>query len=105
MQGIERIAIFRRSRRTKKIRLRPGGQNQVVALVALPMRRFDRMGVRVDRGHLGHFYVDIGVVVQNAAQIKSNIAGTKDRRRHLVEQWLELLIVVLVEQRHPYAWL
>jgi hypothetical protein len=37
-----------------------------------------------------------------AAQIESYVAGGKDRVCYLIEQRLELLVVVLVDQRDPY---
>src|SRR5271170_3950738 len=57
------------------------------------------MRVGVDRDDLCHFHVDVGMDPEYAAQIKSNIVWGEQRGGRLVEQRLELLIVVLVEQR------
>src|SRR5271170_6042073 len=57
------------------------------------------MRVGVDRDDLCHFHVDVGMDPEYAAQIKSNIVRREERGGRLVEQRLELLIVVLVEQR------
>ena len=51
------------------------------------------------RGHLAELDVDVLVVAEQLAQREGDVARGELRRRHLVEQRLELVVVVAVDQR------
>ena len=59
------------------------------------------MCVEIYRDDLRHFHIYVGVAEECAAQIEGHIVGSEDCGGDLVEQRLELMIVVLVEQRDP----
>jgi hypothetical protein len=74
---------------------------EVVALVFLSLRSFNGSRLEINRDHFAQLYIHVGVTFENPAQGKSRIARRQYRGRHLVEQGLELLIVILIDQRDP----
>ena len=68
-------------------------------MILLPLGSLHCACVEIDRNDLSHFHGYVGTADKSAAQIESDIARSQDCGGHLVEQGLELLIVILVEQR------
>ena len=100
-QRVQRIAMLVRSRRAKEIGLRSRGQHQKIALISLALGGLDSASVEIDRDDLRHLHVHVRMVPQDTAQVKSDVAWRQRRTSHLIEQWLELLIVIFVDQRDP----
>jgi hypothetical protein len=70
-------------------------------LVPLTLRSFNGSRLEIDRDHLAHLYIHVGVALEDVAQGKRRIARRQHGGGHLVEQRLELLKIVLVDQRDP----
>ena len=53
----------------------------------------------IDRADVGQQHLDVRLMPQNPADRRRDVAGRQRRRRHLIEQRLEDVMVVTVEQR------
>src|SRR5260221_11933759 len=87
------------SRCPKEIRLCPGCKHQVVALVFLSLCSFSGSRLEINRDHFAQLYIHVGMALEDAAQRKRRIARRQYGGRHLVEQRVELLIVILIYER------
>jgi hypothetical protein len=63
--------------------------------------QFQRFASRDQPRPLRQLYIHVGVAPEDVTQGKGRIARRQSSSRHLIEQRLELLIVVLVDQRDP----
>ena len=54
---------------------------------------------QIGGNNLRHLDLDVGMLHQDVPQAEGDVAGRQEPGRHLVQQRLELLIVVLVDQR------
>ena len=52
-----------------------------------------------DSGHLPHQYAAVLLAAQHRADRHRDVRWRQRRRRHLIEQWLEQVVVALVDQR------
>ena len=58
--------------------------------------------LEVDAQHLGHQHLDVALLAQDAAQGARDRARRQSSRRHLVEQWLEEVVVVRIDERDSH---
>src|SRR6185503_13271355 len=58
-----------------------------------------RPAFRIGNHHLGHFHVDVRMTAKRLAKRRRDVTRRELRGGDLVEQWLELVVVVLVDQR------
>jgi hypothetical protein len=86
----------------EEVRLRSGGQHQKVTLVALAVSRRHRPVSWVGDHHLGHLHVHVRVIAKRLPKRRRDIARPELRRGHLVKQRLELVVVVLVDERNSH---
>src|SRR5580658_5003365 len=100
MQRVEWIAVLLCSRRVEKVWLRARSQHQKVTLIPLPLNGFDHPRVGIDGDDLRHLYVHVGVMQEGEAQIEGYIVRGEDPGGRLVEQWLKLVIIVLIQQSY-----
>src|SRR4051794_15812911 len=84
----------------EEVRLRAGRNDQVVGGQRPAMLDGDGGGISVDRAGNRTSYVDAGGVMEDPVQGPGYVVCRDLRGRHLVEQRLELVVVVLVEQDH-----
>jgi hypothetical protein len=87
--------------RTEEVGLRPRGEDQRVAGEHVSVGRGHAVRRRIDRRHLGQLDLHVDVIVEELAQRVRDVARGQLRRRDLVEQRLELVIVVAVDQGDP----
>ena len=99
LERVERKAVLLGSLRVEEVRLRPGRQDQEVALVTPAVSCGHRPALRIGNHHLGHLHVHVRVATKRLAKRRRDIARPDLRGGDLVEQRLELVVVVLVDQR------
>ena len=83
---------------------RPGGDHEAVVRDGqwpAELVGVDLSGLDVDGLHLGQDDAERAVVAQDVADRRCDLALREDPGRHLVEQWLEEVVVPPVDQRHP----
>ena len=83
----------------KKFGCEPAARTSASAAHSFSVRRAHGLGRRVHGGDLGELDVDVVLVGEYGSQRVRDVAGRQERGRDLVEQRLELVVVVLVEQR------
>ena len=105
VERVQRDGVVGGARGVEVVRLRPHGEDEVVAGVRAAVGAADGPGRRIDVGHLGHLHVDRLVLAEDAAERPGDIARRELRRGHLVEHRLERVVVVLVDQRDGHVGL
>jgi hypothetical protein len=85
------------SRCTEEIDLSAGRKHQPVTLISLSVFGVHSSCEEVGRDYLSKLDVHIRVIPEDRSQRKRRVARGQDRSCHLVQQWLELLVVVLVD--------
>lgn len=70
------------------------------SLVTLAFPGSHRARLRVGRSHFRHFHLDIGMATKRMTKGSCDVVCTYCRRGKLIQQGLELVIVVLVDQRY-----
>ena len=103
VERVERERVLLGAGRVEEVRLRADRQHERVAGELLAARQLDAVGRRVDGGHLAELDLDARVVAEQLAQRERDVDRGELRRRHLVEQRLELVVVVAVDERHADA--
>ena len=98
VEGIERERVLRPGR-PEEVRLGAGRQDEVVAGVRLAAARRHGPGHRIDGHDLGALRIELVEFGRDLAQRVGDVAGRQHRRRDLVEERLELVVVVLVDER------
>src|SRR4029079_12167418 len=96
-KGVERERVLGAGG-LEEVRLGAGGEDDVVAAVGLARGGGPGLGRRVDGGDFAPLRDEALVLRGDAPQGIRDVAGGEHRRRHLVEQRLELVVVVLVDQ-------
>jgi hypothetical protein len=76
-----------------------GGDDQVVER-QLALVEDHRLPLEVDVDDLGHHDPDVRLFAEDAADRLGDVRRREDRRRHLVEQRLEQVVVVTVDDDH-----
>jgi hypothetical protein len=100
VDGVEGEGVLLGAGRVEEVRSRPGGEHQEVTTERLPVGGRHRPCRRVDRCHGRLLDVDALVAGEDAPQWPGDVGHGQLRRRHLVQERLELVVVVLVEQGH-----
>ena len=85
--------------RPEEVRLGAGGQDEVVAGVRLAAARRRRPRHRIDGDDLGALRIERVEFGGDLAQRVGDVAGRQHRGRDLVQERLELVVVVLVDER------
>src|SRR5262249_4141888 len=96
---IERIAGLLRARRSEEVRPRTGCQNQKIPVVLRAFAGDYGSGMEIDGNDFRHLHIDIRMIPKTISQIRCDIAWRQHSRSYLVKQRLELLIVVLIDER------
>ena len=76
-----------------------GGDHQPIVAYRFEIPRFHRLALRIDPRHLGHQDLYIPEPAQRFADRLGDVGGRQRRRRHLVEQRLEQVVIAPVDQR------
>ena len=100
---VERKRMFAGAGRAVEVRLGSGRQDQVVAGEGLAVGGRDRPAGEIDVRDLGAVDPDGRVALEDASQRAGDVGRGQLRRRHLVEERLELVEVVAVDDRHGQA--
>ena len=98
VERIEREGVLGPGR-PEEVRLGAGRQDEVVAGVGLAAARRHGPGHRIDGDDLGALGVELVELGRDLAQRVGDVAGGQHRRRDLVQERLELVVVVLVDER------
>ena len=98
VEGVEREGVLRPGR-PEEVRLGAGGQDEVVAGVRLAVARRHGPGHRIDGHDLGTLGIELVELGRDLAQRVGDVAGRQHRGRDLVQERLELVVVVLVDER------
>ena len=98
VERIERERVLRPGR-TEEVRLGAGGEDEVVAGVRLAAVRRHAPGHRIDGHDLGALGIEVVEFGRDLAQRVGDVAGGQHRGRDLVQERLELVVVVLVDER------
>src|ERR1700731_3475616 len=88
-----------RSRHAKVVRLRSRSQDQIIRLVCISHTPRHGTSTHIDGYNLRHLDIDVGMTLQESPQVEGRIARRKNSGRDLVEQWLELMVVILIDHR------
>ena len=57
----------------------------------------------VDRHHLSHAEIVVGIALKQPPNRKRNVAGLQSGRGHLIDEWRKLVVVVFVYDYHLKA--
>src|ERR1700733_2783501 len=85
------------ARDIEEVRLGSRCENQEVALECLAVRGICRSRRKIDRLNLGHGDIDVPVPRKYRPKIERGVVGRQRARGDLIQQWLELLVVVLIK--------
>src|SRR5262249_2721066 len=83
----------------EEVCLRTGCQHQEVSLVALAIGRSDRPSLGVSRDNLRHLHFYIAVSQKKSTKRRGNVVGAQHGDSQLIEKGLQLVIVVLIDER------
>ena len=97
VERVEREGVLRPGR-PEEVRLRAGGEDEVVAGVGLARRVVTVRADRIDGHDLGALRIEPVEFRRDLAQRIGDVAGRQHRCRDLVEERLELVVVVLVDE-------
>jgi hypothetical protein len=98
-QRVHRERVLRRSVDPEEVRLGPEGDDEVVVAERRHVVEGHLAVVEIDRGDRCFVHGGVGLVVEQVAQRVAARRGLQQVGRHLVEQWLERVVVVPVDDR------
>ena len=106
--GIGETLQTRRKRRkfvVAKVAVRyAGGQNQIVIGdwdVAKGVRGIDHLFRPIDANYLAEDDSSVGLFAENASNRRTDLAWSENRRRNLIEERLEKMVVATVDENDP----
>ena len=101
-ERIQREGVLLRARGAEEVRPGAHREHEVVPREARSVGTRHRLGAGVDFGDGCHLHADTAPFAEDPAQRTRNVARSDLRGRDLVQHRLELVIVVLVDQRHAH---
>ena len=100
IEGVQRQGVLLGPGRVEEVGTRSDREHQVIPGEDLTVGGRDGPRGRIDGRHGDLLHVDRRLVLEDAAQGTGDVAHGQFPGRDLVEERLELVVVVLVEQRH-----
>jgi hypothetical protein len=97
-QGVHRERVVGRPLGAEEVHLRPERQHEVVVCVGLHVRERDLAPLEVDPGHLVQMDPGVLLVVDEVAERVTDFGRLEQVGRHLVEERLKGVVVVLVDE-------
>ncbi len=100
--SLHRECVARNLLVAKEIGCCPHAQHQVVVVNGAD-RGLNSFFFFVDRLHLSHAEIVVGIALEQPPDRKRDVAGLQTSRGYLVDEWRELVVVVFVYDYHLKA--